>query len=138
MCRTKFPPARMRESTGLDKGNLAVYQQCRGIHDRFTGFGMRRRDQSADHGNSVGFGGNAFHRLAIACDERWSLDEIPGRIATNGQLGKQNETGAGGSGAPGKIDDLRSVAGEISDGGIDLAQRDLHPSSVKRWWIGAK
>jgi hypothetical protein len=33
--------------------------------------------------------------------------------------------------APGKLDHLGGVAGEISDGGVDLAERDLHLFSVK-------
>jgi hypothetical protein len=34
-------------------------------------------------------------------------------------------------GAMGEINNFGRVAGEISDGGIDLAQRNLHSSSVK-------
>jgi hypothetical protein len=33
--------------------------------------------------------------------------------------------------APGNLDDLGSIAGEISDGGVDLAERNLHVFSVK-------
>ena len=34
--------------------------------------------------------------------------------------------------APGIVDDLSGVAGEISDRGVDLAERNLHRISVKQ------
>ena len=34
--------------------------------------------------------------------------------------------------APGIVDVLGGVAGKISDGGVDLAERDLHLFSVKQ------
>jgi hypothetical protein len=36
--------------------------------------------------------------------------------------------------AAGKLDHLSSVAGEVSDGGIDLPESDLHTFSVKQEW----
>ena len=70
--------------------------------------------------------------LAIARDEGGPLDQIARRIAAHRQFGKQDQPGAARLRAPGKLDDLGGVAGEISDRGVDLAERNLHIFSVKQ------
>ena len=122
----------------LQEGDGAVLEQGGGIHDRLAGFGMGRGHQSANHGDAAGLGGNAFHRLAIAGDKRRTLDQVPGRIAADGQLGEQDQAGAGRPRLLREVDDLGGVAGEIPNCGIDLSQRDLHTSSVKGRCAGAK
>ncbi len=114
------------------------FKQRRGIHDRFAGLGVGGSDQTADHGDSARLGGNAFRRLTIAGHKRGSLHQIARRIAADGKFRKQNQAGAGGTRPAREVDDLGSVAGEVSNCGIDLSQRDLHASSVKRERAGAK
>ena len=80
----------------------------------------------------MGFGSDALDRFAIAGDERRPLDQIAGWVSADRQFRKKNQSGAGALGALREIDDLGGVAGEVSDRGIDLAQRNLHFSSVKR------
>src|SRR5450755_2429487 len=99
---------------------------------------MRGGNQAADNGDAASLSGNAFRGLAIASHKRRSLDQVPGRVATDRQLGEQDETGAGDSRLLREVDDLSPVAGEISNCGIDLSQRDLHSSSVKGRCAGAK
>ncbi len=92
----------------------------------------RGSDEAADDGDAACLGGNLLDGLAIARDKRWPLDQIARRISAHRQLGKQNQSRAAGLRAPGKLDDLCRVAGEISDRGIDLAERNLHMFSVKQ------
>ena len=75
--------------------------------------------------------GNLLDGFAIARDERWPLDQIAGRISAHRQLGKQNQSRAARLRAAGVVDDLGGVAGEVSDRGVDLAERNLHICSVK-------
>src|SRR5205807_1628526 len=65
-------------------------------------------------------------------DERRALDQIAWRVAANRKLGKQNQASPGSLSLMGEVNDLGCVAGEVSDRGIDLSQRYLHSSSVKR------
>jgi hypothetical protein len=67
----------------------------------------------------VGNEGSAFHQVA-----RW--------IAAHREFGKKNQTGGVGLCATSKVYHLRRIAAEITDRGINLAQRNLHTSSVKR------
>ena len=106
-------------------------QQGGGVHDRLAGLGVGRGDQAANHGDAAGLGGDALRGLAIAGHKRRPLHQIAWRIAADGQFRKQNQAGAGGSRPAREVDHLGGVAGEISNRGIDLSQRDLHSSSVK-------
>src|SRR2546427_12713114 len=65
-------------------------------------------------------------------DERRALDQIAWRVAANRKLGKQNQASPGSLSLMREVNDFACVAGEVSDRGIDLAQRYLHSSSVKR------
>src|SRR5438477_10043629 len=57
---------------------------------------------------------------------------MTGRVAANGKLRKQNQASPGSLSLMREVNDFACVAGEVSDRGIDLAQRYLHSSSVKR------
>ena len=92
---------------------------------------MGRGDQAADHGDATSLGGDALRGLAIAGHKRRTLHQIAWRVAADRELGKQNQAGAGRSRPAREVDDPGGVAGEISNRGIDLSQRDLHSSSVK-------
>ncbi len=76
--------------------------------------------------------GNLLDGFAIARDEGWTLHQIAGRVAAHRQLGKQDQPGAARLRAAGEFDDLGRVAGEISDRGVDLPERNLHKFSVKQ------
>ena len=65
-------------------------------------------------------------------DERRALDQIAWRVAANRKLGKQNQASPGSLSLMREVNDFGCVAGEVSDRGIDLSQRYLHSSSVKR------
>ena len=75
---------------------LAVLEQRGGVHHRLAGLRLGRSDHSADDGDAAGFGGNAFRRLAVARHERGALHQVARRIATDGKLGKQDQSRAGG------------------------------------------
>ncbi|MDQ1388122.1 MAG: hypothetical protein QOF56_1576, partial [Acidobacteriaceae bacterium] len=65
-------------------------------------------------------------------------DQVPRRVAADGEFGKQDEAGACRPRLLREVDDPGSVAGKISNCGINLSQRDLHTSSVKGRCAGAK
>src|ERR1700730_15781086 len=93
---------------------------------------MRGSYQTTDNGDAAGLRGDLLGSLAIARDEGRAFDQIAGRVAADRQLGKQDQSGADRLRATGVVDDLGGVAGEISDRGIDLAERNLHIFSVKQ------
>ena len=116
----------------LDERDLAVHEQGGGVHHGLAGVGMSGRDQAADHGDPWRFGGNALRRFRD-CARRTRVAR-PDRAADSRKPTVPEtriKSGTGRLGAPREINDLGGVAGEISDGGIDLAQRNLHTSSVK-------
>src|ERR1700722_18212630 len=108
------------------------------MHGSLARVGGGSSNDSADHGDSGGCNGNPLDRLAIALHKGGSLHEIARRVTANRQLGEQDQTGSCGLGTVGIINDLRRVAGEVSNGRINLAERNLHSSSVKPWSRQAK
>lgn len=92
---------------------------------------MRGSDEAADYGDAAGFSGDAVDSFAIVLDKRGALNQIARRVSTDGKFGEQNQSRASGLGATGEINNFGRVAGEISDGRIDLAESNLHSSSVK-------
>src|SRR5207247_6813898 len=79
----------------------------------------------------MGFGSDVLSSFAIVHYKRRALNEVSRRIAADGKLGKQDEPGPLGFRPLREVDDFCGVAGEVSDRRINLAQRDLHCSSVK-------
>ncbi len=69
--------------------------------------------------------------LAIARNKGRTLNQISWRISADRQFRKKNQPCSRGLRALGKFDVLGCIAGEISDGGVDLAEGDLHTFSVK-------
>src|SRR5262249_56646068 len=61
-----------------------------------------------------------------------SLGATAGRISEPRKLRKQNQARSVSLCAAGKRNDSCSLSGKIPDCGVDLAQRDLHASSLKR------
>ena len=72
--------------------------------------------------------GRASSRHAL----RRSLDQITRRIIAHCQFRKQDKSCPTSLRAVGVFHHLRSIAREISNRRIDLSQRDLHASSLKR------
>src|SRR5438270_2384991 len=94
---------------------------------------MRRSDQTHDRGDIVVLLDDlrdALSRLLILSDEGRLFHEIAGRIPTNAQFGKDDETGAGLRGAAAEVDDARGVPAEVPNGRVDLPERDLHCLSL--------
>ena len=127
-----------QQHLGLHERDAAVFEQRGRIHDRLAGLGFGGSHEPADDRDSTRLGGNAFRRLTIARHKRRPLHQIARRITADGKFGKQDQAGASSPRPARKVDYLGSVAGEISNGRIDLSQRDLHTSSVKRECAGAK
>ncbi len=62
------------------------------------------------------------HGLAAGVDERVVLQQVERRITADAQLREDGKLGALRSGAACEIDDERRVAGDVTDGRIDLRQ----------------
>ena len=58
--------------------------------------------------------------------EGGSQQQVFGRVAAQAEFGREHEAGALRVGTAGGVDDLRGVAGEVADGGIDLRQGHFH------------
>jgi len=81
----------------------------------------------ADEGvEAVDLLGDGMDGGEIVGDELRLEEEVLGGIAGDGQFGKNAEGGAFGSGLRGKVEDATGVAGDVSDGGIDLGKGDAH------------
>jgi len=90
----------------LDELHAAVHQKCRRIHYRFPGVGMGRRHEATDHSDSASLGSDVLGSLAIVDYEGCAFDQVSGRIATNRELRKKDESGTGSFGALRKSDDF--------------------------------
>ena len=116
----------------LHEFDFAVAQQASGIHHRFAGFHLGAGGKTADDGNAARLLGNGFHRLAAALHEGGFFHPVARGIPADGHLGKENEAGATLASALRVLDDFFTVAGEIPNRGIDLAEGDLHNFSLSR------
>ena len=81
--------------------------------------------------DSLRFCRNPLDGLAIARHKRGSLDQIVRRVTGDGKFRKQNQAGASTPRLQRKLDDLGGVAREVPHGGVDLAQGNLHTTSVE-------
>ena len=63
-------------------------------------------------------------------EEGGFLEQVGRPVAADSELGEEDEVGSGVGGSLGKGEDLAGVALEVSDGGVDLGERDLHWSSL--------
>ena len=59
-------------------------------------------------------------------EEARPQEQVLGRIPGDGELGEDDEVGAGRAGLPDRVDDERPVPGEIADDGIELGEREPH------------
>jgi hypothetical protein len=58
------------------------------------------------------------------------LDQIARRVAAHGKFGKDDQARTGGGGAATKVYDSRGIPAEVTNGRIDLPQRNLHSLSL--------
>ena len=85
-------------------------------------------ERAADErGDPLGGGSDLVERGAGGLDEARAEEQILGRIACDGELGEQDEIGPGAACLTDRVDDERSVAGEIADDGVELREREPHP-----------
>jgi hypothetical protein len=91
---------------------------------------MRRSDQTDDRRDVVLLNHlrDALGCLLILGDECRLLNQVAGRIAAHGKLWEDDQASTGRGGAAAKINDSRGIAAEITNGRVDLPQRDLHVS----------
>ena len=110
---------------GVDQ--LAAITQRGGVGDlrpdvfRLT---LQRDDVhvAQDHGDALGSRSYFFHRGHVVGQERSLEEEVFGRVAGDGQLGKCNEVGLGLPGAFQIVQNLGGVPGDIPYRGVDLSQ----------------
>ena len=70
----------------------------------------------------------AVERLGRRAQEARPQKQVLGRIAGHGQLGEEDELGAGVSGFAEPLDDARAVAVEVADDRVHLRERKSHAS----------
>ena len=116
----------------LEENLALVHEDCR-IYGGFAG--VWRRGQShadEDGGGQVGRSLTQFLKDRLAAGEEARLfNEVGGPVAAEGELGEDGETGAGARGSLAGAHDFSDIAGEVSDGGVDLSQCDLHFFSLQ-------
>ncbi len=111
------------EDLAIDRMHDAVGEHGGGVVDVGRALGK------ADDGNDpVGLRCELVQRRAGGCQEALAQQQILGRVAGQRQLGKQHDIGAGLQRllAPGA--NQRSVAGDVADGGVHLAEGQAHLS----------
>ncbi len=116
----------------LLKQDFALVDEDGGVDSRLAGAGRRRERDADEEGGGQRRGGLAeFFNDADAAGEKAGLvEEVGGRIAAQDQLGEDGETCAGTSGALSGADDFCQISGEVSDGGVDLGEGNLHSFSL--------
>ena len=91
---------------------------------------MRWSDETANHGDSGGLKRNGLCRLAVSLDKPGTLNQVAWRIAANRKFREQNEINTCVPPASRVISDFCGIACEISDGCVDLSERNPHIISV--------
>ena len=89
-------------------------------------------ERAADErGDPLRRGGDLVERGAGGLDEARAEEQILGRIACDGELGEHDEIGPGAACLTDRVDDERSVAGQITDDGVELREREPHPRTCR-------
>jgi hypothetical protein len=94
---------------------------CSGLPCRFA----RARD-IADNGGQRQFLGEAIEFFAIAVEKCGALDEILREIAAEAHLREDDDIRTAIARSRCSVENSGGVAGEIADGGIQLAKRYFH------------
>ena len=103
----------------IDARHPAVVQDGRRVED------VVALVHEADHRRQPAGGArDVLQRAQVGLDERRLEEQVLGRIAGHRQLGERHEPAALGARLVEPGADLRHIALEVADGGIDLAEAD--------------
>ena len=84
-------------------------------------------ERAADErGDPLGRGSDLVERGPGGLEEARPQEQVLGRVARDGELGEDDEVGAGGAGLADRVDDERAVTREVADDGIELGEREPH------------
>ena len=78
------------------------------------------RDDSPDLGRELA------QALVRRAHEAGPEQEVLRRVAGHGELGEEDEVGAGGLGLADRLQDPLAVPIQVADGGVDLREREPH------------
>lgn len=91
-------------------------------------------DGTGDEGDGSGLGGKGSEGVLYIADKAGLEEEVAGRVTAGGEFGCQDELRAGIDQFAVGLEEAGAVAGEVSDGGIDLCDSYFH--AVVRAVIG--
>ncbi len=116
------------EGFGLAEDDLAAAQHGDGIGSAFSGVPVGAADVAGHDGNGEvrGVGGELLDSMLGVREEAGLFDQVAGRVAGDGEFGKDDEVGAARGGVAGEAGHEGAVAGQVADRGVDLAQGDAH------------
>jgi hypothetical protein len=95
--------------------------------------GLDRKNAAAQHSrllSALGPSADFVKRLLRAQNKRLFFQQIGRRIAAHRKLREDHKIGTQSSGTLRKLNNLPRIPGEVSNRGIDLGKRDLHPTSL--------
>jgi len=105
----------------VDRVDGAFVEDGKGVVDVFGALGK------AHHGDDpVGLGRELPQRRGGVREEVLLQQQVLGRVAGEGQLGEQHQVRRLTAGRPDPVADELRVARYVSDGGVDLAERQAH------------
>ncbi len=103
----------------VNADELAVMQHGRGVEE------IALTVDETNHGDeSLGGGQEAVEGAAVVGDEAGLEQQVLGRIARDRKLGEDDEMSLGGAGLLDSGEHAIDIAGEITDGRVDLSQRN--------------
>ena len=112
-----------KELLVVDRLDLAVHADSARVEE--VAVEMRRPDECGD---PLRLRRDRLERLGRRAQEARPKKQVLGRIAGHGQLGEEDELGAGLSGFAEPLDDARAVAVEVADDRVHLRERKSHAS----------
>jgi hypothetical protein len=107
-----------QQRLGADGHHATPVQQRRRIGERTSGSQRILTDKANDQPDLTHGPGQAFEGRLIGPDEGFSQEQIPGRIAREGQFGSQYQLHLGFNAAAIGLQDKPLVAGDVPDGGV--------------------
>ena len=123
----------------LPENDFAALDQGGAVEGALAGFGFGMPDVTADDAESEvgGFAGEAVELALATFEEGGFFDEIAGRIAGEGELGKHYDFGAASGGIARGACHAVDVPREVPYRGIQLRQSDAHGNSIVTGASGA-
>ena len=105
----------------LLENDAAVRPEARRRSRRLAGWDVGARGV-ADQDGQRRFLRETGDLVAIAFEEAGAFEQIQREIAADAEFGKDGEIGAAVFGFAGHVENARGIAGEVADGGIELAR----------------